>query len=766
MNISMRCVVLVALVASSAVAQSTGEAEFFSKAVKKLNSYATRCMKGGYPSRGKELWLELLKEYDTNDAVARKALGYTQVGASWAPDSRFTYPTKDTPDAGVARILKGQWKGIAKELGAGHRKVAEACAAAGKVERATYHYDRALRFLPADKVAAKARGQKSFEGLSGNELEITLLRRSRLMDREVARLLTKTYKVKKVAAGTKNPLLEKGGVPVIGVESDNFIVWGEWSETVLIGAAMNAERSLEFCKKVFAGYPEYRWRKKGKLQYAFYNGKETWGEVLRANEGSVNGKLKFVLENTSATSMGAGQNEVRIAGFGHKGTVDDYAVRIVAQVYAGLSADALNEGIGHAVVGKFFGRNLIFSVAQEDSRDRGTNTGLKQRRAKFKMPDLAIWEELAVDLAWEGTSTVAGKLPLLKSSNFPSEARIKAWSFLDYLLRRDPSYIRLLDRARGSNVQDVNGRFDKKTKGEPTLVSLDHDWREFWTNDTPVLNAIKGKKTPLESVSKNAPQYIEAFNKQRAAQKAFKLSSVGWSSDYSVACQDHADYLKANKSERGIQKEATQAQKKKGYSNSGRSFAERALICTKAKNADDVMEDWMLWPGYRDAILNPNLAKIGVYVGSSILVIDPNRGLDFEGKAQGRSIAWPANGQKAVPTEVSVKEIGPELVAALKARGKKKIKVVGIPLTFHTFSSQAMPKASSFKCSVKLRGKVEVEGFVHIADNGKIRRSAAPGLAVFYPYQPLKNGSVYQVEWSYTSNDGQPNDVKFSFTTK
>src|SRR5690606_19884685 len=58
-----------------ALSAQTDEAAFHGKAAEKLNAFATRCFKGNYPSRARAIWLEILKEYDTDNEVARKSLG-------------------------------------------------------------------------------------------------------------------------------------------------------------------------------------------------------------------------------------------------------------------------------------------------------------------------------------------------------------------------------------------------------------------------------------------------------------------------------------------------------------------------------------------------------------------------------------------------------------------------------------------------------------------------------------------------------------------
>ena len=157
------------------------------------------------------------------------------------------------------------------------------------------------------------------------------------------------------------------------------------------------------------------------------------------------------LASAKSTTLGGGPDQLHIAGYGDLNMVYDIAVRWVVEDYSGLKTDALTEGIGHAVVGMFFGRNLVFTVAPEELQF--TVSG--QQKHRPLTPDLATWAERTTENAWEKTGTSAARLPLIKASAFPEDGRLKAWSFSDYLLRRDPALLRVLDRtAQGGTRGD------------------------------------------------------------------------------------------------------------------------------------------------------------------------------------------------------------------------------------------------------------------------------------------------------------------------
>ena len=380
------------------------------------------------------------------------------------------------------------------------------------------------------------------------------------------------------------------------------------------------------------------------------------------------------------------------------------------------------------------------------------------------MPDIDVWGDLAVEFAAEQTDVPAARLPLIRASSFPDEARIKAWAFCDYLLRRDPALLRTLDRTAGSAARrteiEVAAVFAESTDGLE-LATLDADWRRLWTEDTPLLRTITGKKTPLEAVSKAAPAALEEFNRLRGI---VGREDVSWSADYSALCKQHAGYLRLNRGARGPLEENTQLAGKRGFSNAGRLFAERALVATNAKKLKDAFERWIDWPGFRDAIINPQLELVGLYVDGSILVMEASRGQNHENS---QSTSYPNDGQKDVPHAISVKELGPEVQAALKRRGHGKAKQVGYPISIHFFRSAFMPKRKSIQCRLRRDGREDVRGFVHIGDGGKVRRTSSDGLAVFYAFEPLHRGTRFTVEWSFVRSDGSTASTQpAEFTTK
>jgi hypothetical protein len=718
------------------------EAELLALGAKELAAYAATCFKSGFPKRARGAWQEVIGEYASDDEASRKALGFVRSGTVWQRDTKFEYPEQDQPNASVAKTLEQKWDALAQKLGEGHRALAAQLAAAGKTQRSEYHNTRALRFLPKDAKVVAQSGLKQVEGITGDDIDLEILRRSRLMDRAITRLCEQQFPANVVVE--ENPLLQKAGMPYIVVKTEQFTVYGDWEPEVLQQAAAWAERSLAFCAVAYEGYEGFPPKSQATRKFVFFKQKSTWVDFVRKHQSGPD--TDFVVQNASSTMV----QDVFASGAEQPEVVYDLAVRKPAQDYSGVHSDALREGIGHAIVGMFFGRNLVFTVGQQ--KKEGTVAGGRDEQ-KLLLPDMDTWRELAVDVAWSHGATAAARLPLLKAAQFPTDARIKAWSFCDYLLRRDPLLMRKLDstRSRARTEDEVSTNFQELAA--VSLKQVEERWRRFWTEDGPLKRAILEKCTPLEATSKEAPPWLEELNRLR---KLWERKPVGWSAQQSVDCKEHVDYLRANKDQRGPDKEHTQLAGKPGYSNAGRIFAQTALVWTRDKDPKKAAEVWMQLPGYRDAVLNRNIDTVGLYAEGGIMVLDCNRGRIPGDKLTSANFPEADNRSKRardpVPAAVDVELLGPEVQHLLSENQRGKQKQIGFPLTLHLYWG----KSQDVTCKVTSQG-ASVAGFL-VEAKGAIRRTSAQGLWVFYPAEPFKKGVDIRAEWTWA---GGSHDVTF-----
>lgn len=709
------------------------EVEVLATGARELGAFAALALKNGFPVRARQAWLEVLAEYSTDDEDARKALGFYKHGSVWQRDEKFVYPDEDKLDAGVANMLTQRWQALAGRLGGAHRTVAEKLVAAGKKARADHHVQRALRFVPGDAKAIAAGGLRQFEGITGDDVDITVLQRSRLMDKAIAKLVEQRFEAPEVAE--KLPQLDAIGATYKAVRSDHFTVYGDLDLAQLQEAAAWAERSLAFSQQAFEGFEGFPPKGQPSSKLVFLAEKETWDKLVRKHLPK---DAEFLVANTRSVEI----EGVETAQAKDAELVRDLAVRWIVQDWSGMRADALEEGVGHAVVGMFFGKNMVFSVGQQ--KDVGTVAGVREQK-KLLLPDMETWKELAIEIAWQRSATPAAKLPLLKAAEFPTDARIKAWSFCDYLLRRDPRLLTTLQatRHKANHENEVLTAF--QAAAGVSLLEVEDRWRRFWTEESPLRRAVVGKVTPLEAASKDAPEWLQLFNKLRAG---CGVKPVAWSSTMSAACREHVEYLKANKDQRGPEKEHTQLAGRPGYSQNGRTLAPYAVVWTKDKKKAE--ETWLVLPGYRDAILDANIDTVGIYADGNLVVIDVGRGA--AGGSRVITHVWPVapegnQPKPTVPAAVDVELLGPEVQRLLAANGRGKQKQIGCPLTLHGHGARDL--APSVKVT---NAGAEVKGFL-VEASGSMRWTWAPGMWVFYPAEPLPKGAELVASWRW--KDGE-----------
>jgi hypothetical protein len=412
-----------------------------------------------------------------------------------------------------------------------------------------------------------------------------------------------------------------------------------------------------------------------------------------------------------------------------------------------------------------FNNNRLFSV--DLKKQQGTAASEEDR--EFQSPDFDVWKNLSLELAWRSTGGVpANKLAFCDAANFSNEERIKAWSFSDYLMRRDPELLLAMDRIaldlqkrRVKQTAEFEKAFEEATK--IPLAQLDKEWEDFWTGASPVLKAIQNNTPPLSAISKGVDKWLEALNNAR---KAYGRSTVTWSANFSARCKEHAEYLKKNKELRDPGSMHTQVVDL-GGSYIGSLFAQMAVVEAGANinNAKKVFENWINLPGYRDVLLNATILAVGMYLEGDILVMNVTSGIGTPKSASAGYDCFPPRqqGQTIFDGEVPVAELGPEVAELLKKHGREGKKTIGFPLTLHFGGSGGAQGRGSMTCTVVGPKGEKVEGVV-VFDEGTVRTTTAPGMVTFWPLDPLPKGQV-SFTWSWT-RDNQKQVMQGSFLSK
>ena len=736
---------LSAVVATAAAVAQSDEDQFQERQAKALNSFAKKAFDKGFPRIAKVVWLQTIKLYDPDNEEAWTSLGYVKIGDSWNPDPENPYPAKDTGSGSDGKPLRSAYESLQKSLASQHRQQAQKYDKAGRADRALHHWNMGLRWDGDDAEAKKALSHREVGGLSGTDLEMTLYERSKKIEKAVEEQSRIDYPSETVTGVECAPLL-RAQVPYVTVKSEHFTLHGDAAEEANLHDALDwAERALRVCRVAFPWeVGDGPWP----AQWAFFTAKETYQQILKANQVP---ELEWKLEHTTTSGIG----DTVVATTSGKQVLLDACVRNVARPYSGFQTAGYSEGIGHTFVGMMFNNNRLFSV--DLKKQQGTTASEEDR--EYQSPDFDVWKTLSLEMAWKSTGGVpASRLPFCDAASFTNEERIKAWSFCDYMLRRDPEMLRTMDRIaqemkqRGAKQPaDFEAAFAEKH--DVTIAQLDKEWEDFWTEASPVLKAIQNNTPPLDAISRGVDKWLEAFNEAR---KEYDRTPVTWSANFSARCKDHAEYLKENKDQRGPALEHTQ-KVDLGGSYVGSLFAQMALVETNASpsKAKKIFEKWIYLPGYRDALLNNTIRAVGMYLEGSILVINATSGIGEPEKSKAGADCFPPRNDRneTYDREVKVEDLGPEAERLLEEHGREGNKTIGFPLTIHFGGSAGIGARGTLSCTVTTDKDEPVEG-VLVFDGGDVRTTSAPGMATFWPLDPLPKGRI-RFAWSWQAGDQQ-----------
>ncbi len=736
------------------------DAKFNESQAKKINAFADKAFKKGFPRAARLEWLKVLKLYDFDNAVARDKLGFDKSGRVWVARPNFKYPLEDTGESKDGRSLFSAYEKLKKQLAAAHKSEAKKWAKAERRDKELFHYGMVLRWVRDDTEAQNALEHQEVGGVTGTGLEQTLYDRSKMIEKVVAEQAKVQYGVEKVEK--ECAVLKRAQVPYISVKSEHFLLHGDEAELENLKEALQwAERARVVCAEAFP------WQVNVTGEYAFFTSKDTYKQILKAHADKIP-NLEWALEHTSTRTL----DNIRVGATGGAQTLFDACVRNVARGHSGFIRPGLGEGIGHTFVGMIFNNNRLFSV--DTKKQEGTTT--TEEDNEYTSPDFDVWKNLALEMAWTMTGGIAAsEIPFVEVGSFTNEERIKCWSFCDYVMRRDPNLLRQLDRAgledlaqkdrprslgqRKQRGEQLDAAYSKKVG--VSIAQLDKEWEDFWTEATPVLAAIRNNTPPLASVSKGVEKWLKALN---AARTKLGATECNWSSNLSARCKEHAEYLKTNKKERGPAAEHRQLVDL-GGTHLGNMFAQMAVVETGAKvgKAKKIFERWMTIPGYRDALINHTLRTVGIYTDGDIFVMNVISGIGTPRSKKSGYSPYPRNAARGVPTEAKVADLGPELVELLEKHGKGKKKTVGFPLTIHFGGTQIPGDKHSYKCRARSGRGEPIEGAI-LFDDGKIRNTSSPGLITFIPFEPLPRGEV-EVTWTWKLDSGDKS-LKTKFTTK
>jgi hypothetical protein len=731
---------LAALPAQDAAAVAAQEQQLEVRAVAGLHAVANEYQAQKQHGKALALRRELLTEYAGGNEEALDKCGFSKVGDQWRADPQKLVIEKDLKgDARALKKVDKQWADLQKELLAGHRAVAEGWTRLGDASHAMRQWRRVLRFAPNDKRAMEVLATQRFEGFSGSDEELGLLRRERSIRGAVDWLLRKQFEIKKLEG--KQPLFEKAGIAHQGFRSEHFAVWGTLSEEHLRTVAQHSERALLFAHTLLGTYEGKAFEPARVRDIMLVGDEASYQKILDQCADQFDpARLAFLKKDVDLAYLDVGGKSVRFYKTnGGEPEALDQAVRGVVQDAIGVLSDGLWEGIGHASCGWFFGRTLTYMLEQQNSKTVASGS------QQMLVPDLAVWSKIAEQSAWAKSDTRTSQLVLISAARFTVEQRVKAWAVVDYFLHWRPELLRELDLSQTREIHsppEVETEFQRRTS--QSLPVIDEQWRAYWGKSEELHKAMasdplgdpKGKERAVREQSR---AIVDAINEARAAAMRGPVGFHYAEDVGSLAALQYADELVS----------AEQAQAKKPKVPVPMPVLPAAVgkttLWARGNKPAEALEHWLCRPVWRDALLHPGRGLLGARQGKNAFALDLSD--PVVPTKDGFPVCWPRHQQMGVPGKALVADLGARAIEALGKVGKKPTDTVGMPLSLH-FARAMQPLDLGVVAATVYRGNQRLEGvLVRYLGEGDAD-DVADGCVAFVPLEPLESGAEIEVTWT------------------
>lgn len=740
--------ILACLPAQDAAALAKRDAELTQEAVAALHEIADALQAQKQHLRALEIRRTIWMDYDPEDKRAREKTGFVQVGAAWRVDADALVLDRDLKGkrSKISRIDR-DLKKLTKDLLKEHRALAAGWGKVGDKARAARHWRRILQLVPGDEEAAKALAMREFEGFSGTDHELRMLRRGRAIHLACDWLNRFEFPVVDLKK-QRLPLLEAAGLGHSGVQSEHFRVWGSIAAPDLETIARDCERALLLAHTLFGVSSGEIFRPKRLRNYVFVKDQGEYAAMLEVcrNQFSED-RFVFLRDSVDMCFLNHGGEALRV----HKSDLGlpvcrDQAVRGVMQDAAGVRADGLWEGLGHAACGFLFGQTLCFMEEQLQAVTAASHT--KRRLA----PDLETWMKIATESAWSKSDTRSSEIVLLQAARFTNEQRVKSWAICHYFAHWRPHYIVELDQSKTDQIRtppDIEKEFLRRTGYE--LPRIDSEWRSFWARGAKLRAAmtrdpLPNKKAKNRKAVEASRDLVDAINGVRAEAR---VGPLGWyldaSPDFAAVRKYEKDLLRAEKE----LKKRIKAAKGKKYEPvefpTLPAAVGKTVLWSRSVDPVATVAAWLDNPVYRDALLAPGRDLVSVPSDKGGLLV----GIGYPAQAteRGEPLVWPRQGQKAVVGQIKVADLDPRARAAVEKAGIAADAVVGMPLSLHFARKLDDKVMARIGCRLFERNR-PIEGvIVRYQEAGPEGSSKVDGLVVCIPKEPLQAGKQIEARW-------------------
>ncbi|MGE3172722.1 MAG: CAP domain-containing protein [Planctomycetota bacterium] len=642
-----------------------------------LTGFARAAKSKKVATRAKRAYDLILERYDPQNGVAARELGYVKTDGKWVPGPPNKAPEWVDKANNEQRFqITEDWSKTKSKLGDLHRQLGLELVGGEYAARGKEHLQQAVAYNPFDKDAHLALGHIEHEGFYGTEADIAFIQKMREIETKALDLARQEYEVEALPLDKLPEELAKLNLEFHGSQSKHFTVWTRGTQENADNCAKWNERALDFLMHLL-GPEQSRRRGLARLGRSRQWKGFVWTagereEFLKLNPHIYEGKTIEEAKQFSNVSWMSKQGPAMVLVKLTPASMHDYLIASLPHELFGNSNGALLEGLHHAMTWYLMSTSITQYAAVPD----GTASA-----KELMLPESTNWWLRKIrDQAIAGTDWPLNQVPRERLSNFRNDVRVKAWSFMTWVVARYPD--RWMEFFQGVPADKIPfpeeiDQIGAEAFGKP-LAEVEAEWREWARGDSTVA-AATGYGPPLlpEKPNKEELAVLERMNEVRNTPLAYTVpedqrdlrdGSMGilppcdLDAEASMACEAHATYLTMWTEEHLKWPEAHEENPaREGFSPRGMRAGMRSVIVFLNGNggvnfARDSVDGWIGTVYHRFPLLEHNINRFGYsYVydnGWSVAVLDMGSLEEpYDPNAAPRFVCWPPPDMKDVPRQ-------------------------------------------------------------------------------------------------------------------
>lgn len=472
--------------AASAVPAEALEAELANQAVQKLVGFARVAEANKVRSRAKTAW-ELAVEYDPECRPARTALGFRKEKGAWQPPAKGKEPSwLDAPSAAQRSRVTTAWTVLQQELGALHRGLGLQLKQLGDDAAARRHLERAVAWDASDVESHRALGHREHDGFWGTAAQLAFLERMAAIEQKARELGETDCKADPLPASAMPVELQRTGLPFTGARTEHVTLWTTVPQDTALQTVQWGERTflmLQFLLGDGAATHDVAGDLSRMKYFALMHSEQEKDSFLQNNRQVFDIDIGVIKDYIGWTIRAEGGRAH--VSWGAAALDDDVIVAHVTEYgFAHRCNEGLAEGLVHAMTNLLVGSMHTFYGTAPDTI-AGSSKPIDPNEEEW-LPRLREQMDARQDWPIE-------QLPRERLERYRPQVRLKAWSFVKWLLARHPGEWAQLLRAfpnpeEKALMPEESTRILEQVLGRP-LPAIDAEWRDWADGRSPFAKA-------------------------------------------------------------------------------------------------------------------------------------------------------------------------------------------------------------------------------------------------------------------------------------